>query len=176
MSDDEAWQAIVDKGVRGVFQGISRVAVSTGGKFYPQDEGLDHLMEGMRSVKASELLFEWGGGKLLAVKHDYGDSVAAIYYDGPISPADLARLVQLMFTRRDQRACNKALVPATRVKTVTSRWKRRIALVFGEGFASRLVETSLKGKDKGMLTLEDLEDARIVISRALGNCLPLDKG
>ena len=172
---DEAWHAAIDKGVREIFQGITGVAVSSGGEFFPKEEGLDNLIGWMRSVKASELLFDGEGGKLLAVKHDYGDSVVAIRYDGPVSPIDLARLVQLIFTRHDMRACNRALVPAPRVKAIASRWKRRIALVFGDGFASRLVESSLKGKDEGALTLEDLEDMRIAISRALGDCLPLDK-
>jgi hypothetical protein len=172
---DEAWHAAIDKGVREIFQGITGVAVSSGGEFFPKEEGMDNLIVWMKSIKASELLFEGKGGKLLAVKHDYGDSVVAIRYDGPGSPADLARLVQLMFTRHDMRACNREFVPAQYVKGVKSRWKRRIALVFGDSFASRLIEMPLKGKDDGALTPKDLEEARLAISRMLGDCLPLDK-
>lgn len=172
---DEAWHAAIDKCVREIFEGIRGVAVSSGGEFFPEDESLDNLIGWMRSIRAGELLFEGEGGKLLAVKHEYGDSVVAIRYEGPASPADLARLVQLMFTRHDLRISSRAFVPASYVKSIASRWKRRIALVFGDSFASRLVGAQLKGKDEGALTIKDLEEARLSISRVIGGCLPLDK-
>jgi hypothetical protein len=66
-------------------------------------------------------------------------------------------------------------MPAVAADNLIKRWKQRIGLIFGSEFASRLLERALKGKDKSSMTIEELEDARAVISSALGDCLFLDK-
>ncbi len=176
MYEDAArWQGTIEKGVRSVFPGIIKVVVSTGGACHPPDEGLARVIKGMKGLKAEELLLELEGGKLLVIKHDYGELAAAVYYEGNISPADLARLIQLMFVRRELRSCDTSPVPAAAVEKLAGRWKWRISLVFGEEFASKLVEGALKGKDMGPMTVEELEGARAVIMSTLGDCLSLDK-
>ncbi len=176
MYEDAArWQGTIEKGVRSVFPGILKVVVSTGGACYPPDEGLARLIKGMKGLKAEELLLELEGGKLLVVKHDYGGLAAAVYYEGGISPADLSRLIQLMFARRELRASDNATVPAAEVEKLARSWKHRIGLIFGERFASKLVENALNGTDKSSTAPEELEGARAVISSALGDCLSLDK-
>jgi hypothetical protein len=169
------WQNTIEKGVRSVFPGIIKVVVSTGEGCYPPDEGLAGLIRGMKAIKADELLLEGEEGMLLVVKYDYGEAAAAVYYEDGISPADLSRLIQLMFARRELRVCDKAPVPAAMVEKLIKRWKWRIGLVFGGEFASKLVESALKGKDKNSMTIEELEEARAVVSSALGDCLLLDK-
>ncbi len=171
--DAARWKSAIEKGIRSVFPGITRVVISTGDGCYPPDDGLSRMVRGMKEVKADELLFEMEDGKLLVVKHDYGDLAAAVHYDGAISPADLSRLIQLMFARRELRACDKATLPASEVETALKRWKYRIGLVFGKKFATWLVESAVK--DKNPLTVGELERHRAVISSALGDCLLLDK-
>lgn len=173
--DPAAWQSTIEKGIRSVFPGIKKVVVLTGNGCCQPDEGLAGLMEGMKSIKAEELLLECEDWKLLVVKYDYGEAAAAVYYEHGISPADLSRLIQLMFARRDLRASDKSFLPAVQVETLVKRWKRRIGIVFGEEFASNLVETSLKGKDKNTMTADDMEGVRASVSAALGDCLVLDK-
>lgn len=173
--DPARWQSIIEKGVRSVFPGIIKVVVSMGGGCHPPDEGLARMTRGMKGIKADELLLEGEGGKLLIVKYDYGDATAAVYYEDDVSPADLSRLIQLMFARRELRFCDKAPMPAVAADNLIKRWKQRIGLIFGSEFASRLLERALKGKDKSSMTIEELEDARAVISSALGDCLFLDK-
>ncbi len=173
--DPVKWQSTVEKGIRSVFPGIIKVVVSTGDGCYPPDDWVARIIKGMKGIKADELLLEREEGMLLVVKYDYGESAAAVYYEDDISPADLSRLIQLMFARREPRVCDKAPMPAAAAEKLIKRWKRRIGLVFGEGFASKLVERALKGKDKNSMTIEELEEARAVVSSALGDCLVLDK-
>lgn len=176
MYEDAArWQSTVEKGVRSVFPGVIRVVVYTGDGCCPPDEGLAVLVKGMKGIKADELLLDLEDSKLLVVKYDYGELVAAVYYSSDVSPADLSRLIQLIFARRETRACDRSPMPAAAVEKLTRRWKRRIGLVFGDAFAARLVENAIKDKDKSMMTVEDLEAARAVVSSALGDCLFLDK-
>jgi hypothetical protein len=173
--DPARWQSTIEKGIRSVFPGIIKVVVSTGDRCYPPDEGLARIIKGMKGIKADELLLEREEGMLLVVKYDYGEPAAAVYYEDGISPADLSRLVQLIFARRELRVCDKAYVPAAAVEKLIKCWKRRIGHVFGGEFASKLVEGALKGKDKNSMTIEELEEARAVVSSALGDCLVLDK-
>jgi hypothetical protein len=173
--DPAGWQSAIEKGIRSVFPDIIKVVVSTGNGCYPPDERLAGLIKGMKGIKADELLLERDEGKLLVVKYDYGETAAAVYYEDGISPADLSRLIQLIFARREIRVCDKVSVPAAAVEKLIKRWKRRIGLVFGGEFASKLVEGALKGKDKSSITIEELEEARAVVSSALGDCLVLDK-
>jgi hypothetical protein len=173
--DRARWQSAVEKGVSSVFPGIVKVVVTAGGGGCPPDEGLAGLIKGMKDIKADELLLERAEGKLLVVRHGYGELAAAVYYGDDTSPADLSRLIQLIFARREPRPCDKASMPAAEVEKLTRRWKRRIGLVFGPEFASMLVESALKGKDKSAMTIEELEGARAVVSSALGDCLRLDK-
>ena len=173
--DPARWQITVEKGVRSVFPGVTGVVVSTGGGCCPPDEGLDRMVKGMRVIKADELLLERVEGKVLIVKYDYGELAAAVYYEDGISPVDLSRLIQLIFARRDLRVYDKASVPTAEVERLLGRWKFRIGLVFGKELASRLVENALKGKDKNSITAVELEQARAVVSSALGDCLLLDK-
>jgi hypothetical protein len=129
----------------------------------------------MIGLGAGEVLLEGDEEKLLAVKQEYGDAAAFINYRNGIDPADLSRLVHILFASKGPRTCNKAYMPAARAEAIIEGWKGRVALIFGGAFASKLVDRSLKEKDRDRLTAADLEDARIFITSALGDCLLLDK-
>lgn len=167
--------AAMDNGIRGVFPGISRIVLSGGGECYPEDAGIALTIDGMKELGAGELLLECGNSKLLIVKHDYGDMAAAVYYANGIAPADLSRLIQLMFAGQWQRSGGKPCVPASDVEMLIKRWKRSIAFIFGERFASMLVEKSLTGRDRARMAPGDMDAARAFISSALADCLCLDK-
>ncbi len=173
--DPARWQSIIEKGVRSVFPGITKVVVFAGDGYSPQEEGLARIIKGMRGLKADEVLFELEEGALLVVKYDYGELAAAVYYEDDVSPADLSRLIQLMFARRELRVFDKAPLPSAVVEKALKHWKFRIGLIFGDEFASKLVESAIMGKDKGSMTIEELDGARAVVSSALGDCLFLDK-
>ncbi|HTX43430.1 MAG TPA: hypothetical protein VMC61_01780, partial [Methanocella sp.] len=133
--DPARWQNTIERGVRSVFPGISKVVVSTSSGCYPPDDGLAGLIRGMKGIKADELLLEREEEKLLVVKYDYGELAAAVYYEGGISPADLSRLIQLIFASRELRVCDRSSVPAAVAEKIIKRWKHRIGIVFGREFA-----------------------------------------
>lgn len=165
----------VENGIRAVFPGIGKCAISDGEGCYPPDPGLSRTIEAIKYLKLDELLLEFEGGKLLIVKYEYGETMAAVYYEGDPPPPDLARLIQLVLARNVQRPSDKIFLPAARVEVLAGRWERRIAPVFGEGYAAKLVENSLKGKRRDGMVPEDIAEARAFISSALGDCLALDK-
>lgn len=159
----------------GVFPAVEKVVLAMEGHCYPEDEGISWLLERMGGLRAGEVLVEADSGMLLAVKYEYGDmGVAAFYRDG-IPPSDLSRLAGLLLAGHGQRACTRRYVPASEVARLARSWARAIAMVFGEGYASRLVDGALGGGGRGSLTPGDLEAARAFISSALGDCLPLEK-
>ncbi len=172
----EDWQCTMEKGIRGVFPGVSKVLVSAGGGCYPQDMQVSGLINRMLELKADEVLLERSHEKLLVVKYDYGDMFAAITYENGLMPADLSRLIQLMFARRKSlRNGGKALVPLSDIETLTRKWEKKIGLVFGRDFSKRLVEKAFTGKDKNAMLSGELESVRAYISSELGDCLHLDK-
>lgn len=174
MSHDlAAWHGSLEKGIAEVFPGVGKVAVSSGGRSYPEDIGW--LADRMGRLRAGEMLIEEDGGSVLVVKDDFSDSTIAAWYSGDVSPSSLSRLIRLTFARRDSKACSRPYVPAADVERLTGRWKGRIGLVFGDNFASKLVEKSLPGRDRDAMTPDELEAARAFISSALGDCLALEK-
>ncbi|HTY91155.1 MAG TPA: hypothetical protein VMC84_08275 [Methanocella sp.] len=176
MADDlNSWHNTLEKGITGLFPGVEKVVVSSGGRSYPEDSGLQWLIACMGSLKASEVLIEDGWGKLLVVKYEYGDMAVAAFYRDGIAPGDLSRLIGLMFAGRGQRNCIRPYIPASDVERLAGRWRRAIALIFGEKFASLLVDKALGEGNREAMTPGDLEAARAFISSALGDCLALDK-
>jgi len=174
MSDDlAAWHSSLEKGIMEVFPGVGEVVVSSGGRSCPEDIGW--LAGLMGQFRASEMLIEEDEGDMLVVKDDFSDATVAVRFSGDISPSGLSRLIRLTFAGREHRACSKPCVPASDVERLAGRWKRRIALVFGENFAAKLVEKPLRKRSRDGMAPEDLEAARAFISSALGDCLSLDK-
>ncbi len=174
MSDDlAAWHSSLEKGILEVFPGVGKVVVSSGGRSHPEDIGW--LSGLMGQFRASEMLIEEDEGSMLVVKDDFSDAAVAARFSGDISPAGLSRLIRLTFAGREHRACSRPCVPAADVERLAGRWKRRIALVFGENFAAKLVEKPFRTRNRDSMTPEELEAARAFISSALGDCLALDK-
>ncbi|BAI62645.1 hypothetical protein MCP_2573 [Methanocella paludicola SANAE] len=174
MSDDlAAWHSSLEKGISEVFPGIGKVIVSSGGRSYPEDIGW--LAERMSRLRASEMLIEEEEGSVLVVKDDYGDMAVAVKFSANISPVSLSRSIRLTFARREARTCIRPYVPAADVDRLVRSWKSMIALIFGENFASKLVEKSFRGRARDEMTPEEVEAARAFISSALGDCLALDK-
>jgi hypothetical protein len=163
----------IEKGISGVFPDVKTIVVSVSREDDPPEYKC--LIEGMISLGAGDLLLEGDDEKLLAVKQEYGDAMAFISFRDGIDPADLSRLVHILFARRGPRKCDKTYLPAARVEAIIEIWKGGISLIFGDSFASKLADRSLKGKDRDRLTAGDLDDARIFITSALGDCLLLDK-
>lgn len=172
-ADLEQWHNTLEKGIRGVLSSIDRVVVREGGRSYPEDESIGKLVEWMKGLGASELLIEAEGEKMLVVKQEYGSLCAAVQYRNGIPPADLSRLIQLLFAGRVMRVRDGTRLPAGEAERLIKRWKRTIALVFGAGFAGNLVEGALRDRDRN--TPDGLEAARAIISSALADCLVLDK-
>ena len=176
MADDPvALYDTLEKGLAGIFPGVRMIAVSSGKHSHPPDPGMIWLVDRMYSMKASELLIEEDIARTLIVRHDYGDSAAAVSYRDGISPVDLSRFVRHMLSGRDQRVNTKPYVPAADIERLSRCWKKRIAYIFGEKFASRLVEKSFAGKSRDTITPDELDATRAFISSALGDCLFLDK-
>jgi hypothetical protein len=176
MAEDLAsWQISIEKSLRDVFPGLTRLSLCTGGECYPQDPGLVELLGRLKGLGASELLLEGDAGKALIVKYDYDDTGAAAYYANGLDPADLSRYLQVMLAARDHRRDSKAYMPLKEVERLAGQWQRRIAFVFGDGYASRLVERALSGMDRCRLMPGDIDAARALISSALGDCIFLEK-
>ncbi len=174
MSDDlVAWHGSLNRSIPEAFPGARKIIVSSGGRSYPEDIGW--LVDRIGRLRASEMLIEEGEGSVLVVKDDYGDMAVAVRFSGDISPPGLSRHIRLTFARREARACTRPYVPAADVERLTGRWKSRIALVFGEGFAANLVEKPFRGRSRDSMTPDELEAARAFISSALGDCLYLEK-
>jgi|GEM_PF-6240486 len=173
---DQGIEAIMEKGIRGVFPGIRKVIVSTDDECSLGDAALTGLIKRMKELKADDVLLQCDDGMLLVVKYDYGDMFAAVYYENGVSPADLSRLIQLMFARqRNTRSTDRAFMPAADVERLINRWEKRIGLVFGVEFSQDIIEKELAGKDKNAMMPADMESMRSSISSALGDCLQLDK-
>lgn len=174
MSDDlVAWHGSLNRSIPEAFPGARKIIVSSGGRSYPEDIGW--LVDRMGRLGASEMLIGEEEGRVLVVKDDYGDMAVAVRFSGDISPAGLSRHVRLTFTRRESRACTRPYVPAADVERLMGHWKGRIALVFGDNFAAKLVEKPFSGRGRDSMTPEELEAARAFISSALGDCLYLEK-
>ena len=172
----EEWHNTLEKGILVVFPCISKVIVSAGEDCYPPDTSLIRLITRMKELKADELLLECGDEKLLLVKYDYGDTFAAVRYKNGLIPADLSRLIQLMFARRKSlRASGKAFVPLSEIERLRRKWEKKIGLVFGIDFSRKLVEKAFSDKDKNAMEFSELESTRAYISSELGDCLYLDK-
>ena len=175
LEDIEGRREAMEKGVQSVFPGIKRLALSIDGECYPQQAGISELIKGMKGIGAAEVLFEGGGDKVLAIKNDYSDIMAVVCYENGIQPSDLSRLIHLMFTAWGKRTHDRPFLPAARVEKLMKRWETRISLVFGEPFAFMIMEKALGGKNRSMLTSDDMEVLRASISSKLGDCLVLEK-
>lgn len=166
----------MDEGIRGIFPDIQKVSVYIDNELDPPDEALARLIDGMKALHMDALLLDGGRSKLLISKHEYGDSFAAISYDCDIAPADLSRLVQLLFARAgDALSGDRVQAPAHVVESALELWQRKIGLVFGHEFAGKLIVASLHDKNKASMTPDDLEAVRAYLSSAIGDCLHLDK-
>jgi hypothetical protein len=177
MADElEALYGRMDKEIRDVFPGVKRVYVSSGGSCQPLDGSFSGIIGKMRDLKSGELLLESAEEKLLIVRSDYGDIYAIVCYLDDIPPVDVSRLIQLVFARRKSlKGFDVSFMPASSVEILVKRWEHTIGLVFGRGFARKLIEGAFSGKNKGTVTPEDLERIRASISSKLGDCLLLDK-
>jgi hypothetical protein len=130
-------------------------------------------MMAMKKMRLEELLIESDEGRMLIVKHVYDDVHAVVRYGDGANAIELSKLIRIVFSQRlgDSHVYNKNYVSEPVVSASIRRWKHRIALVFGERYASKLLATAMIGKDTGAMSAKNMDDIRAFIASAIGECL-----
>lgn len=169
----EAWREAMENSLEGVLQHMQGVAVMQDGICSPPCPELERYATYMKALRLEEVLLEFGAEQMLIVKHGYDEAYALVRYGDEVNAVEVSKLIRITFSRKMDalRANGKNYLATGVVDANVKRWERSIALVFGERYASKLLDSALSGRDLGATTLQNLGEVRAFLTSAIGECL-----
>jgi hypothetical protein len=144
----------------------------------PKDAGLAEekmIVDACRSLGADALVLEQADHAMVVAMNIYDDTYATTSCDPDANLSAVARSLQ---GRLYSDLCDEgpvAFLPVARVHSAMNVWERQIALVFGRGFAAKLVKGATEGIAPGEMSCDALEDIRLHLYSVTGGCLDLQK-
>jgi hypothetical protein len=142
-----------------------------------EDEAPDvkRIIDACRNMQADAVALEMEDRTIVVAMNAYDGTYAMTCCDPCANLPTVARGLQLRLYSEPSRDGQAAYLPAATVRSVLLEWERQIALVFGERYASGLINGALGTTAPGEMMPDDLDRIRLQLSSATGGCLDLQK-
>lgn len=137
---------------------------------------LKHLFDLMAESKADELCAVSDSETMVAVRHAYDDAFVAVWCGPEVNPTGIIRSLRIAFEKTMVHGVvehTNYLSPGS-VEHNLDVWERKIGLILGVRFSSRLLRRVMNERSPGKMTLKDLDDVRFEMSSSIAHCIDLE--
>lgn len=155
--------------------GISSIFIIAGEKCYSPETMAEKIASKCRALGAEAIVIDFPDNILIAAGDCYEDRYIVAQCCPGVNAASASRILQLRLLEKRLPDCVNRLLPADQVRMILALWERKITLIFGHRYASKLVSGSLGRDGPGSMASEDMEAIRRNLLIRTGYCVNLQK-
>lgn len=160
-------------GLHAEIPGVKAIYSSAGAKHSAPPDQIVQAVNACRALDADAVAIESTDHTIIAVLNCYDNTYAAAVCDAGVTLPAVVRSLQMRIINLSVPDPGPDLLPAAIVHACIGRWERKIAIVFGEHYAARLMASLAHELAPDTATPEAMETVRRNLSSAIGDCIDL---